>query len=124
MARPIQSAVFSARRMQSQEPRNYPGEREQVTHGSRPTPAPDTLLIRSVLDGDAEAVDGFVSRMKCVPRILNSLNARLGKPLDEHELFDLGQDVLVVIWRKLPSFDGILRPGHRRGAPGPPAAPG
>ncbi len=59
-----------------------------------------------MLAADAEAIEILVRRMKFVPRILSALNTRLGRPLDEHELLDLGQDVLILIWKKLPEFDG------------------
>lgn len=48
----------------------------------------------------------FVDRMDCVPRILASRNAKLGSPVREQDLPDLVQDTLIVIWRKLPSFQG------------------
>jgi RNA polymerase sigma factor (sigma-70 family) len=67
---------------------------------------PDTLLVRRVLRRDPEAIETLVQRMKFVPRMLSALNVRLGRPLDEHELLDLGQEVLILIWKKLPRFDG------------------
>jgi len=48
----------------------------------------------------------FVERMDCVPRILASRNARLGSPVRDQDLPDLVQDTLIVIWRKLPTFQG------------------
>lgn len=69
-------------------------------------PPEDTMLVRSVLAQEQAAFDRFVVRMRCIPRILGSLNARIGRPLDEHELADLGQEVLIVVWRKLSEFDG------------------
>lgn len=44
--------------------------------------------------------------MLCVPRILAVQNKRAGRPLDEHDLADLAQDVLLLVWKKLPSFEG------------------
>jgi RNA polymerase sigma-70 factor (ECF subfamily) len=44
--------------------------------------------------------------MRCVPAILAARNRRLGTPLGTDDLTDLCQDVLVVIWKKLPGFAG------------------
>ena len=52
------------------------------------------------------AIELFVRRMACVPRILSVLNRRLGCRLDEHDLSDLAQDSALLLWRKLESFDG------------------
>jgi RNA polymerase sigma-70 factor (ECF subfamily) len=59
-----------------------------------------------VLRRDPDAIELLIQRMKFVPRMLSALNLRLGRPLDEHELLDLGQEVMVLIWKKLPRFDG------------------
>lgn len=45
-------------------------------------------------------------RLRCVPRILAALNAKRGRPLDEHDLADVVQDTLLVVWRKLDLYDG------------------
>jgi RNA polymerase sigma-70 factor (ECF subfamily) len=42
--------------------------------------------------------------MRCVPRILAALNARMGRPLNEHDLADLAQDTAVLAWRKIETF--------------------
>jgi RNA polymerase sigma-70 factor (ECF subfamily) len=44
--------------------------------------------------------------MRCVPRFLAARNAALGRPLGDEELADLAQDVLVLLWTKLPSYAG------------------
>lgn len=62
--------------------------------------------MQRVLRGDAQAWDRFVERMQCVPRILYAQNAQIGRPLDDHDLADLSQDVLVLVWRKLGTFTG------------------
>ncbi len=51
----------------------------------------------------------LVRRLACLPRILEALSARLGRPLDEQELEDLGQETLVLAWRKLATFTGEAR---------------
>lgn len=66
----------------------------------------DLALVREVLADREDAIERFVQRMRCVPRILAAQNARMGRPLDEHDLADLTQDTLVVIWRKLDQYAG------------------
>lgn len=51
-------------------------------------------------------MEQFVARMRCVPLILESRNARLGTPLVEDDLIDTVQDTLVVIWKKLDTYSG------------------
>ena len=58
------------------------------------------------MNGDPASITAFVVRMKCVPRMLASLNRKLMKPLDDHELADLSQEVLVVAWRRMRKFEG------------------
>lgn len=64
----------------------------------------DHELLTRVRLGESEAIEVFVHRMACVPRILAALNYRLGSRLDEHDLADLAQDTVVLVWRKLGSF--------------------
>ena len=66
----------------------------------------DYEMVRSVLRSRPEAVLEFIDRMCCVPRFLASRNARVGRPLDQAALQDVTQDVLTIVWRKLPSFEG------------------
>jgi len=67
---------------------------------------PDAELVRCVLAQDRGAFDRLVERMACLPRILDGLNARLGRPLSDHDLADVAQDTLVLVWRKLEAFNG------------------
>ena len=69
--------------------------------------AADLELARRALAGAAEARGELVHRLVCVPRMLAALNARAGRPLSAHDLEDLAQDVLVALWRALPSFAGL-----------------
>jgi len=66
----------------------------------------DAELVRRALSGHRKAIVELVERMGCVPRILASRNARMGSPVRDHDLPDLVQDTLLVIWRKLPTFEG------------------
>ncbi len=66
----------------------------------------DLALAQRAVGGDSVALDAVIERLRCVPPILAARNAQLGRPLDDHELADLAQDTLIVIWRKLPTFAG------------------
>ena len=67
----------------------------------------DLELVQAMLRGQPEAIAGFVRRMRCVPLSLAAQNARLGRPLNEHDIEDVSQEVLVLIWNKLGSFGGL-----------------
>ena len=66
----------------------------------------DLDLVQAVIQKRRRAILEFVERMGCVPRMLAARNARLGSPLNPQDLPDLVQDTLVVVWRKLPEFEG------------------
>lgn len=66
----------------------------------------DRALVEASLDGDSAALSELAARLECVPRILAILNRRMGNALSSHDLADLAQDVLVVIWSKLATFEG------------------
>lgn len=66
----------------------------------------DLDLVREARAGRRDAVDRFVTRMSCVPRMLARQNQRIGRALPPAELADLTQDVLVVIWKKLEGYEG------------------
>jgi len=68
--------------------------------------ARDLELARKALSGDPPALRCFWERMQCVPRILSVANSRMGGPLSQHDLADLSQDTLIVIWKKLETFAG------------------
>lgn len=55
---------------------------------------------------DPQALTDLSERLKCVSRILAAQNARGGRPLGAHDLADLTQNTVVVILKKLPSFEG------------------
>jgi RNA polymerase sigma-70 factor (ECF subfamily) len=68
--------------------------------------AQDLELVRRALAGQRAAVDGLLVRLRNVPRILAALNIRIGWPLQPDELADVGQDAVVLVWRKLDTFNG------------------
>lgn len=65
----------------------------------------DHRLAQAALGGDETAVRQLIARLGFVPRVLSVLNARTGRRLDEHDLSDLTQDVVILLWRKLGSFE-------------------
>jgi RNA polymerase sigma-70 factor (ECF subfamily) len=67
----------------------------------------DLELVKATRSGEPRAVEGFVRRMRCVHLSLAAQNARLGRPLNEHDIEDVSQEVLVLIWNKLGSFAGL-----------------
>lgn len=66
----------------------------------------DRSLVGRVLAGDKAALEQLIVRLQCVPRIVRALNERRGRPLGEHEIADLNQDILILVWRKLKTFEG------------------
>lgn len=67
----------------------------------------DLELARRALAGSGDARRELERRLTCVPRMLNHLNVRWGRPLRGHDVEDLSQDVLVALWRSLPSYAGL-----------------
>jgi RNA polymerase sigma-70 factor (ECF subfamily) len=93
------------------DPKTHPGSREERAaeerRGTRPGEhAQDLDLAQRVLLNEDGAFARFVERMAVLPRILDVLNTRLGRPLNDHDLADLAQDTLILVWKKLPSFAG------------------
>jgi RNA polymerase sigma-70 factor (ECF subfamily) len=70
------------------------------------THSDDVHLARDARQGSLAARKEFATRMHCVPRMLSALNERLGRPLAQHDLEDLVQDSLVVVWRGLVTYAG------------------
>ena len=65
----------------------------------------DLTVIRPMRDNGRNTLQGFGERLKCVPRILSVQNHRMGEPLNQEDLADVTQEALLVIWRKLASFE-------------------
>lgn len=66
----------------------------------------DVLMVEEALSGAPHGADRLAHRLKCIPRILTAVNARLGSPLDVHDIADVTQDAAVVVLGKLPSYEG------------------
>jgi RNA polymerase sigma-70 factor (ECF subfamily) len=71
-----------------------------------PPASPDHDLVSGALQRRAPDVERFIERMGCIPRILGVVNARMGSPLSPEDLADLAQDALIIVWRKLATYDG------------------
>ena len=84
-----------------------PASTLERAHAARPLHLEDLATVRGALAGEHAALDRFVERLGCVPRIVAAKNRRLGSPLDREELGDLVQDVLATVWRKLPEYRGL-----------------
>ncbi|MEM7310838.1 MAG: sigma-70 family RNA polymerase sigma factor [Planctomycetota bacterium] len=62
--------------------------------------------MKAVLADRREAFEALADRLDCVPRIVAARNERIGRPLSEEELVDVVQNTLLIVWRKLPEFEG------------------
>jgi DNA-directed RNA polymerase specialized sigma24 family protein len=73
-------------------------------------PTADYELVQRVARRDPDAAEAFLDRVRCVPRILEALNRASGRPLQSHDLDDLGQHVLAEMLGKLGAFprNGIV----------------
>lgn len=69
----------------------------------------DHQLVARFLAGDAASRRAVCERLQCVPRILRALNRRLEVPLAPDALEDVSQETIVVVWNKLPEFEGRAR---------------
>ena len=66
----------------------------------------DLALVRAAMAGEERASDALFGRLRCLSRFVAALNQRYGGPFDAHEIADLVQDALLIVWRKLDSFHG------------------
>ena len=66
----------------------------------------DLYLAREALKGGQDAVDVFVERMRCIPRMLTSLNSRRNNYLSPDDIADLSQEVFTTVWKKLETYQG------------------
>lgn len=75
-------------------------------------PSEDAELVRSALAGEPSSRTRLVERLMVVPRMLREINRRKGSPLVAHDVEDLSQDVLILVWKKLHRFgeEGTLDP--------------
>lgn len=66
----------------------------------------DLGLARRAMDKDPSALADLAERLKCVPRILSYQNVRCGKRFNDHDLADLSQATVLLVLRKLPTYEG------------------
>lgn len=71
--------------------------------------AADVELVRRCLEGVSEAKQEVLERLTCVPRYLATANRKAGHPLEPQDLSDLSQDMLILIWRKIATYEGRAR---------------
>ncbi len=67
---------------------------------------PDLRLVQETLGGCEDAAKRLIRRLECIPLILHKRNNRLGGPLTDEDIRDLVQDILTVIWKRLPTYEG------------------
>lgn len=91
---------------ENQKRRGDSPDNRQEDHG--PNPAlwrKDQSLVADALAGCSTAMNALLQRLELVPPILDAMNQRNGRALQHHDLTDLKQDTLLVVWKKLPTFD-------------------
>lgn len=66
----------------------------------------DEETIRAALAGSRAATERLARRLLAVPRLVAAIDARRGQRLSEHDIEDLAQDLLVIVWEKLGQFRG------------------
>src|SRR6185503_12065126 len=69
----------------------------------------DRALAERALAGEPAAQEEFASRMECMLHYLAWLNSKRGSPLRPDELMDLNGVVQLLVWKKLPKFEGRSR---------------
>jgi RNA polymerase sigma-70 factor, ECF subfamily len=68
---------------------------------------PDLRLVQEALRGREDAARRLIRRLECIPLILHKRNHRLGRPLTDEDIRDLVQDTLAVVWKRLPTYQGL-----------------
>lgn len=66
----------------------------------------DLALVRRALTRDRQAIDELGSRLVSIPKMVASANRKLSHPLPPHEVADVAQDTVLLIWQKLETFEG------------------
>lgn len=66
----------------------------------------DHELVQRVLAGDGRALEEFLERARCIPRILHFKNHRLSHPLPASDMADLAQETFARIWARLDRYLG------------------
>lgn len=68
--------------------------------------AADLALVRGALQREAKAVEALAIRLGCVPRIVACLNQKVGRPLADHDLADVAQDIVGRVLERLSDYEG------------------
>lgn len=74
--------------------------------GRNPAWSEDLALARAALAAEPAAIETFVRRMSCIPRILDALAKRSAAFRSPEERRELAQEVFARVWAKLPGFSG------------------
>ncbi len=74
-----------------------------------PSHEDDLELARRALESREEALERFVQRMRCIPRVLALHNRRSGSPLAREDLEDLAQETFSTVWQRLDEYRGSAR---------------
>ncbi len=69
-------------------------------------PARELALVRGVISRDEAAIEEFAEKLEKIQRNLASLNARFGRPLNADDRADLEQDTVIVVLKKLSTYEG------------------
>ncbi|MCC6782074.1 MAG: sigma-70 family RNA polymerase sigma factor [Planctomycetes bacterium] len=78
----------------------------QAQDSRNPAWSEDLALARAALAGEPAALETFVRRMSCIPRILDALAKRSAAFRSPEERRELAQEVFARVWAKLPGFVG------------------
>src|SRR6185503_13323811 len=67
----------------------------------------DLALVQRILRGSPSELPRLAARLRFILRALRYLDRKRGGLVGSQELLDLAQDVLVLVWRKLPEYEGL-----------------
>ncbi len=69
----------------------------------------DRALVEAAVAGDEAARNEVARRMDCIPLFVSDTNRRRGSPLSTFELEEVARNVVLTVWQRLPSFQGLAR---------------
>jgi RNA polymerase sigma factor (sigma-70 family) len=71
-----------------------------------PEHADDLRLAKAALAGDKAAGAELADRMTCIGRFLRTRGRRFCPDASEQDLLDIGSEVFVKVWERLPRYEG------------------